>query len=73
MNIPTYDLPAMRKALISVMGRTLKKGSKFYREDYEAICRNVNRMTARQLRESLARQTAVANVTAVEAATHCIC
>ena len=68
----TYDLPAMRKALISLLAASLRKGSKFYRDDYETICRNVNRMTAKQLRESLARQTAIANVTKAEAAAHCV-
>jgi hypothetical protein len=68
----TYDLPARRKALITLLARTLSKDSKFYREDYESICRNVNRMKAKQLRESLARQTAAANVTEAEISAHCV-
>ena len=70
MPIPNYDLPDMRKALITLLAKSLKPQSKFYKADYETICTNVNRMTMKQLRESLARQAAIGEVTEQECRIH---
>lgn len=71
MNAKNYDMPAMRRELITLLANSLNRSSRFYADDYETICRNVNRMTLRQLRETLSRQRAIAEVTTTECRAHC--
>lgn len=68
-----YDLPVMRKQLISVLAKSLDKSSKWYKDDYEAICAGVNRKTRKELIESLDRQNAVNGVSKELIKRHCQC
>lgn len=67
----TYDMAAMRKQLISKLATNLNKSSKFYRDDYEGICKAVNRKTRKELLESLGRTRAIASVSNAEIVRNC--
>lgn len=71
MQSKNYDLPAMRKEYIILASGSLKKTSKFYTEDYENICRAANRMTRRELMESIGRQYAIRELSQAETRQHC--
>jgi len=66
-----YDLPKLRRELIELLAKTLKKGSKFYKEDYDNIVTAVNRKTRKELLESLERQRAINGVTKAEIKRNC--
>jgi len=64
---------AAQQNLVKQLAKTLNKGSKFYAEDYAALVRGVTRKTAKGLRESLGRSHAIATVSSLEVAFHCVC
>ena len=57
-----YDMAQLRKDLIAVLAKSLKKSSKFYKDDYNVIVHNVGKKTRKDLLESLSRQNAVNSV-----------
>lgn len=65
------DLQALRNDLLELTTASLKKGSRFYKEDYEAMRAGVNRKTRSELIESIKRVRAIATVTKGEIAFHC--
>lgn len=71
MQSKNYDLKSMRIELIELLSATLKKDSKFYHADKEAIIVSVNRKTRRELIESIERQYAVRTITKKEIFAHC--
>ena len=68
----TYDLKAIRIELIDLLLATLKKESKWYDQDKEHIITNVNRMTRKELLDSLERQKAVNAVSKRDISNNCI-
>ena len=68
----TYDLKAIRIELINLLLATLKKESKWYDQDKEHIITNVNRMTRKEMIDSLERQKAVNAVSKREIRNNCI-
>jgi len=66
-----YDMPAIRKALITLLSKSLRKDSKWYVDDYESIVKSVNSKTRKELLESYARQSAVALVSQSEIDRNC--
>ena len=60
-----------RNELIKMLAGTLNKNSKRYREDYDNICKAVNRKTRKELIEALNRQNAVLHVSQSEIDRHC--
>jgi hypothetical protein len=60
-----------RKELITLLSKTLRKDSKFYRDDYEAIVAGVNRKTLKELMESLDRQRSISRASSAEIRVHC--
>ena len=65
-----YDLPALRKALITLLSANLKKG-KYYKQDYEDLVSHVNKKTRGELVESYNRVIAINNVSKAELIAHC--
>ena len=68
----TYNLKAIRIELISLLLATLNKKSKWYDQDKETIITNVNRMTRKELLNTLERQKAISAVTKSEIINNCI-
>ena len=66
-----YDMPKLRRELIELLTKNLKKTSKFYKDDYEAIVAGVNRKTRKELLETLERQRAINGVTKAEIKRNC--
>lgn len=68
----TYNLKAIRVELIGLLLATLNKKSKWYDQDKETIITNVNRMTRKELLNTLERQKAISAVTKSEIINNCI-
>lgn len=68
----TYNLKAIRVELIGLLLATLNKKSKWYDQDKEHIITNVNRMTRKELLNTLGRQKAISTVSKSEIINNCI-
>jgi RNA-binding protein YhbY len=65
------NIQAMRKQAIANGAKALNKVSKFYREDYAAMCSKINKKTPAELIETIGRQGAIAKVSAKEVISNC--
>lgn len=68
--IANYDMKGMRLEAIKLLSSTLKKDSKWYKDDYESIVKAVNSKTRKELIDTLSRFNAVMNVSAQEIKLH---
>ncbi|HGF3517739.1 TPA: hypothetical protein ACF6TA_004675, partial [Salmonella enterica subsp. enterica serovar Infantis] len=66
-----YDMSKLRKEAITLLAASLKRDSKFYKDDYEAIVCAVNKKTRAELLECLKRQRAIAGVSDREIRRNC--
>jgi len=65
-----YDLPKLRRALITMLAKSIRS-DKFYKEDYESICKAVNSKTRKELIQCYSNQVAIENVSVSEIRLHC--
>ena len=68
---PNYDMSGMRQRLILILDRGLNKGSKFYKEDYNAMVKAVGMKTRKELIDALMRWNAVIEIKSPEIDKHC--
>jgi len=71
MKSSNYDMPAMRREYIALAAEYLKKSSKFYKEDYDNICKAANLKTRRELIDAIGHQYAIRSISQSEINKHC--